>query len=173
MAMKSAHRKRFEKGPRNRFPGPQGQTTSGAASPDRKSHRERKIAFAAISAAVLLAAGYFLWPVVKLSGLFTPAGKEVAIVVSMSGFSPSRIDVRKGEPLTIRLVNKDNRFHNDGGGWHQFAIDEIGLDVRVPPLTTRTFTFTPEKTGVFDFFCDVCCGGRANPYMHGALTVMA
>jgi cytochrome c oxidase subunit II len=153
--------------PQEKSPEPVRKTTGAAAASDRK----RKIAFAALTAGVLVAAGYFLWPAIKLSGLFTPAGIEVEVAISMSGFSPSRIEVREGTPLTIRLVNKDNRFHKDGGGWHQFAIDALGVNVKVPPLETRTFTVIPTKSGVFDFYCGVCCGGRANPYMHGALTV--
>ncbi|MFV2091750.1 MAG: cupredoxin domain-containing protein [Hyphomicrobiales bacterium] len=133
--------------------------------------RNRRIIFGVLSASVLAVAAYFLWPALKLSGLFTPAGTEVVVAISMSGFSPARIEVREGQPLTIRLVNKDNRYHKDGGGWHQFAIDDLGLDVRVAPLKTKTFTLTPTKSGVFDFYCGVCCGGKANPYMHGALTV--
>ena len=151
----------------------QRQRERGAPKTAKAPGRKRIIGFGAVTLAVLLAAAYFLWPAVRTSTLFSGAEQSIEIAVSMAGFSPSRIATRAGEPLTIRLVNKDNRFHTDGGGWHQFAIDELGVDVRVPPLATRTITFTPKETGVFDFFCDVCCGGRANPYMHGALTVTA
>jgi heme/copper-type cytochrome/quinol oxidase subunit 2 len=89
----------------------------------------------------------------------------------MGGFNPSRIEARVGEPITLRLVNKDNRFHTDGGGWHQLAIDELGVDVRVPPLKTKEFTFTPNEARTYEFYCDVCCGGRQNPYMRGTLIV--
>ena len=141
MARKKQHRKSS--------PEPERKTTSAAAAPDRK----RMIAFGAVAAGVLVASAYFLWPAVKLSTLFSPATTEVEIAISMSGFSPARVEVRDGQPLTIRLVNKDNRFHTDGGGWHQFAIDELGVDIKVPPLKTRTFTLIPQKTGVFDIYC--------------------
>ena len=95
----------------------------------------------------------------------------MTVQLSMGGFNPSRIEARAGEPLTLRLVNRDNRFHTDGGGWHQFAIDELDVDVKVPPLKTQEFTFTPGESGTFEFYCDVCCGGRENPYMQGTLTV--
>lgn len=143
------------------------EAASAAAAPAPK----RKLAFAAITAGVLVAAAYFLWPALKLSALFSPTEAAVEVAISMAGYSPARIEVREGQPITIRLVNKDNRFHKDGGGWHQFAIDELGVDVKVPPLETRTITLIPEKSGIFEFYCDVCCGGRANPYMRGALTV--
>ena len=152
-----------------KHPRPKRRNTDKAAPAARK----HVMAFAGVILVVLFAAGYFLWPAVRSSALFAPAGTDIEIAVSMAGFSPSRIATRAGEPVTIRLVNKDNRYHKDGGGWHQFAIDELGVDIRVPPLETRTFTFTPEETGLFDFYCEVCCGGRANPYMHGALTVTA
>ncbi|MBI4311014.1 MAG: cupredoxin domain-containing protein, partial [Chloroflexi bacterium] len=91
----------------------------------------------------------------------------LTIEFSMSGFSPSRLVARAGEPVTLRLVNKDSKFHTDGGGWHQFAIDDLGIDVKLPPSKTQDFTFTAAKSGNFEFYCDVCCGGRENPSMQG------
>jgi plastocyanin len=89
----------------------------------------------------------------------------------MSGFSPSRIDAQAGVPLTLRFVNDDTRFHTDGGGWHQFAIDELGVDVKIAPQSTQEVTITPSASGSYEFYCNVCCGGRQNPYMVGTLTV--
>ena len=124
--------------------------------------------FGAIVLVVLALAAYLLWPAVRPSG---GAPGAVTVQLSMGGFSPSRLEGRAGEPLTLRLVNRDNRFHTDGGGWHQFAIDELGVNVQVPPLATQEFTFTPSRGGTFQFYCDVCCGGRENPSMVGTLVV--
>lgn len=89
----------------------------------------------------------------------------------MGGFSPSRIQAKAGDPITLRFVNEDSQFHTDGGGWHQFAIDDLGVNVKVPPSKTQEFTFTPTTDGTFEFYCDVCCGGKENPSMVGTLTV--
>ncbi len=154
-----------QSGPQRGSQGHQRKETSIPAPPVWK----RIIAFGIVALAVLAAAAYFLWPVVKPSGPVTPGA--VTVQLSMGGFNPSRIEAREGKPLILHLVNKDNRFHTDGGGWHQFAIDELGVDVRVPPLKAQEFTFTPTESGTFEFYCDVCCGGRQNPYMVGALIV--
>lgn len=132
--------------------------------------RKNRFLFAALSLSVVIAAGYLLWPAFRLGSLFGSA-QAVEIAVSMSGFYPERIKARVGQPLTIRMINKDNQFHSDGGGWHQFAIDELGIDFRVPPLATKDFAFIPDKPGTYGFYCDVCCGGKDNPYMHGQLIV--
>jgi hypothetical protein len=42
-----------------------------------------------------------------------------------------------------------------------------------PPLSSNAATFTPVKAGVYEFYCDICCGGRANPTMQGRLIVEA
>lgn len=89
----------------------------------------------------------------------------------MGGFSQDEVRVKAGEPITIRLTSLDNRFHTDGGGQHQWAVDELGLDLIAPPLGSSWVTFTPDEPGVYSFYCDICCGGRANPTMQGTLIV--
>jgi heme/copper-type cytochrome/quinol oxidase subunit 2 len=89
----------------------------------------------------------------------------------MGGFSQSEIRVKAGEPITIRLTSLDNRYHTDGGGQHQLAVDELDLDVIAPPLGSSWVTFMPDEPGVYPFYCDICCGGRANPTMQGRLVV--
>ncbi|MBI4562146.1 MAG: cupredoxin domain-containing protein [Candidatus Rokubacteria bacterium] len=92
---------------------------------------------------------------------------------TMGGFSHQMIRAKAGRALTIRLTSVDNRFHTDGGGKHQFAIDALGVNIIAPPLGTREATFTPTTPGVYEYYCDVCCGGRANPTMQGKLIVEA
>lgn len=99
----------------------------------------------------------------------TPGGPTV--VISMAGFTPNRLTVRAGEPVTLTLRNPDSQFHTDGGGWHQFAIDALKLDVRVPPRSMQTVALGALAPGTYEFYCDICCGGRANPSMIGILEV--
>jgi peptide/nickel transport system substrate-binding protein len=35
----------------------------------------------------------------------------------------------------------------------------------------NTVTFTPDKAGTYTFYCDICCGGKANPTMNGQIVV--
>ncbi|GBD10388.1 Nitrous-oxide reductase [bacterium HR23] len=129
----------------------------------------RFVLFGGITLAILATATFFLWRALEPVGRGAPG--TVTVSLSMGGFSPSLVEVRAGEPVTLRLVNKDNQFHTDGGGWHQFAVDELGINIKVPPLTAQNFTFTPSQAGAFVFYCDVCCGGRESPFMQGVLVV--
>ncbi|MCC6611851.1 MAG: cupredoxin domain-containing protein [Anaerolineae bacterium] len=132
----------------------------------------RAIAFYALGIVVLGAAGYLL-----VSGLFpslpTAAPNTIDISASMSGFSSNIIHVRAGEEVTVRLTSVDNQFHTDGGGQHQWAVDELGLNIVAPALGSESLTFIPDQQGTYTFYCDICCGGRANPTMQGTLIVEA
>lgn len=131
---------------------------------------KRQIAFGVVAVVVLGIAAYLLWPAVR-PGELAPAG-VITVNLTMAGFNPNYIEARAGEPLTLRLVNRDSSFHPDGG-WHQFAIDELQVDVNVPAGTTQDFSFTPAVEGTYRFYCSVCCGGQANPAMWGTLEVTA
>jgi heme/copper-type cytochrome/quinol oxidase subunit 2 len=52
-------------------------------------------------------------------------------------------------------------------------VDEFKVSVVAPPEGSKTVTFTPDKPGTYTFYCDICCGGRANPTMQGKLIVEA
>lgn len=140
--------------------------------PRRKHKTARTIAFSALAAVILVVAGYLV-----VSGLFpklpTSAPNTIDISGSMSGFSSNVIHVRAGEEVTLRLTSLDNQYHTDGGGQHQWAVDELGLNVIAPALGSESLNFTPDQAGTYTFYCDICCGGRANPTMQGTLIVEA
>lgn len=122
-------------------------------------------------AAILVLAGVLaLAPVLDLRPAPPPPGAQ-AVVISMAGFTPNRFTVVAGRPITLTIENPDSQFHTDGGGWHQFAIDDIKLDVRIAPHSTKTVTLPALSAGTYQFYCDICCGGRANPSMLGVLEV--
>ncbi|MFV2033114.1 MAG: cupredoxin domain-containing protein [Gammaproteobacteria bacterium] len=91
--------------------------------------------------------------------------------ISMSGWKPALIRAKSGQPISITMINMDNRFHTDGGGWHGFTVPAFGVDEQVGPKKTRTFTFTPTRPGNYVFYCEICCGGKENPFMRGELIV--
>jgi plastocyanin len=134
--------------------------------------RRNVLSFGLITAGAIGGAGYFLWPVLRQSTLSTPEA-TTSVAISMSGFSPNLLTARVGQRIDLQLINRDNSLHSDGGGWHQFAIDDLGLDFMVAPLSESEVSFTVDSPGTYDFYCGVCCGGRANPYMHGQLVVEA
>ena len=123
------------------------------------------------AAVVILAGIVALAPMLDLRRAAPPAAGAQAVVISMAGFSPDRVTVPAGQPITLSIENPDSQFHTDGGGWHQFAIDTLRLDVRVAPHATKTVTLPALSAGRYEFYCDICCGGRANPSMIGILEV--
>ena len=97
--------------------------------------------------------------------------KTVNIQAAMDGFDIKEIHAKVGETIKVNLRSMDNSMHSDGGGKHQFAIDELGVSIVAQPMSINSGAFTPHKPGTYTFYCDICCGGRANPTMNGKLIV--
>jgi heme/copper-type cytochrome/quinol oxidase subunit 2 len=89
----------------------------------------------------------------------------------MAGFQPAELEIPADEPTAVRLVNPDSSFHTDGGGVHQFASPELGVDVKVQPESEAVVEIPASKPGTYTFYCDVCCGGKENPTMRGTVVV--
>ena len=137
----------------------------------RRQQRIRSVIFTAIAISVLGLASYYL-----VTAFFRPAlppmtGNVIDVAADMGGFDKPEIQVKVGEPVTIRLTSLDNSHHTDGGGKHQWAVDELGVSIIAPPEGSNYTSFTPDKPGSYTFYCDICCGGRANPNMNGTLIV--
>jgi cytochrome c oxidase subunit II len=133
--------------------------------------RYRSVVFVGIVIVVIGFAGLFLKPAIFRPAPPPMAGNVIDIAADMAGFSQYEIRVKAGEPVTVRLESLDNRYHIDGGGKHQWAVDELGVDIIAQPLSFNYATFTPETPGTYMFYCDICCGGRLNPSMQGTLIV--
>jgi len=131
----------------------------------------RAITFGVIAMLVLGLTGYLLASAFSTPEMPKRAGNVIDIAADMGGFSLKEIRVKAGEPVTVRLTNLDNQYHADGGGKHQWAVDELGVSIIAPPKGSNVATFTPDQPGEYTFYCDICCGGRANPAMQGKLTV--
>jgi len=99
----------------------------------------------------------------------TAGGREV--VITMGGFSPAHIVEAAGKPFSLTIINPDSSFHTDGGGWHQFGSDSLKLDVRIAPHSRETITLGPLPPGRYEFYCDICCGGKTSPSMQGILEI--
>lgn len=122
---------------------------------------------------MLSLAGYLLVKAFSAPKLPEMAGNVIDVTADMGGFDKDEIRLKVGEPVTIRLTSLDNEHHTDGGGQHQWAVDELDVSVIAPPEGSNTITFIPDKPGVYTYYCDICCGGRANPTMQGTLIVEA
>ena len=139
----------------------------------RRQQRLRGIAFAVVLLGVLGVAGSLLVSAFSAPKLTPLAGNVIDVAASMDGFDKTRITVKVGQPVTLRLTSMDNSMHTDGGGRHQWAVDAFKVSVVAPAQGSNTVNFTPDKVGTYMFYCDICCGGRANPSMQGTLVVEA
>lgn len=148
------------------------QTRKERAARRAQQKRTRMITFGVIALLVLGTAGYLLASAFS-SKTPPPAANVIDVSADMSGFSLKEIRVKAGEPVTVRLTSLDNSYHTDGGGKHQWAVDELNVNIIAPPEGSNWATFTPDKPGTYTFYCDICCGGRANPTMQGKLIVEA
>ncbi len=133
--------------------------------------RIRAVIFVGITIVVLGLTGFLL-----KSAFFKPvpsamAGNVMDVAADMSGFNKKELRIKVSEPVTLRLTSLDNSHHTDGGGKHQWAVDELGVSIVAEPESSAYKTFTPDKPGTYTYYCDVCCGGRANPTMQGKLIV--
>ncbi len=141
----------------------------GARPRRRLTSRDKKAIFVVVLVAIVILAGTML---LRSAETGAPRDTTATVVhVSMSGFEPSTITARAGTPLRIDLINGDNRYHTDGGGWHNFAIDEFSLNATVEPSGQAIFSVPTDGPGVYGWYCSMCCGGRANPAMNGRLVV--
>ena len=136
-----------------------------------RRERIRGAAFAGIALTVLATAGSLLWGAFNRQKPPPMAGNVIDVAADMAGFDKPEIRVKLGQPVTIRLSSLDNSHHTDGGGKHQWAVDELGVNIVAQPLGSQYATFTPQQAGSYTFYCDICCGGRANPSMNGTLVV--
>ncbi len=138
----------------------------------RRRHQQIRTAiFGVLVLGVLGLAGFYL-----KQAFFRPppppmAGNVIDVAASMDGFDRTEIQVKRGQPITIRLTSLDNSAHTDGGGKHQWAVDELGVNIIAQPEGSSYATFTPQQNGTYMFYCDICCGGKANPMMNGKLVV--
>ena len=104
----------------------------------------------------------------------TSAGAvDLVMRIDMAGFTPPDLDAPADRPIRLRIVNPDNSHHSDGGGVHGFTVPSLGVDVKVPPLTSMVITIPAAPAGEYAFYCDTCCGGKENPSMNGTLRMRA
>ena len=121
-------------------------------------------------AAAVLVLGPALWLIRPMST--NAMGADYSVNMSMTGFTPPNFSVPAGKPVSIQFNNVDSPFHGiTNGALHQFAIDELGIDVRLDGKQSTVITLPAMEPGSYEFYCNVCCGGKVNPSMRGTITV--
>ena len=128
-----------------------------------------KYAFGAIVAVVLLGG---LW--LAFGNFLTRPGAAVgsiSVQSSMAGFTPAEIHVKAGSTVTLDWWTEDAAMHLQNGV-HTMISPELGLNEALAAEGRRAVAWTvPNKPGTYDVWCDSCCGGKANPQMHGKIVV--
>ncbi len=88
--------------------------------------------------------------------------REIHITARQFEFQPRTITLRNGKPVKLIITSMDVD--------HGFAIDDLGIDKKIPAGQSREVTFTPDHDGKFRFYCSVICGdGHKN--MSGEIIV--
>ena len=78
-------------------------------------------------------------------------------------FSPSKITLKKGAPVVLRLSSEDRA--------HGFLVKPLGVDADIEPGQVTDLAITPDATGEYAVICDHYCGlGHGNMMM--TLTVV-
>jgi heme/copper-type cytochrome/quinol oxidase subunit 2 len=91
------------------------------------------------------------------------AEDTIEVVASERGFEPRVINLRKGDPVRLRLTTADRE--------HCFALDAYRVEKRILPGRATVVEFTPGKTGTFPFQCCLEEGAAAEKE-HGRLVVV-
>lgn len=90
---------------------------------------------------------------------------ELLAIQPMSGnWQPNEIRVERGKPVRLKIRNVETVSHG-------FALPEFDIGVtEIKPGEVKVIDFTPDKAGVFPFFCTVWCSNE-HMEMSGKLIV--
>ena len=78
------------------------------------------------------------------------AGRSIQITAKRFEYSPNQITIKKGVPVTLELTSLDRT--------HGFNCPGLGVRADIEPGKKTIVRLMPQKTGVFEFHCDVFCG---------------
>ncbi len=85
-----------------------------------------------------------------LSGQEVQDARVIRITASMFHYSPARIELKKGVPVTLELRSLDRL--------HGFNIPDLGVRADVPPGQSVRVDILTGKAGRYLFLCDIFCG---------------
>lgn len=77
-------------------------------------------------------------------------GPVVKITASRFHFTPNRITLIKGQPVTLELISEDVT--------HGFMIRPLKIDTDIKPGEMKDISVTPDVEGTFKAICDHYCG---------------
>ena len=84
--------------------------------------------------------------------------RVVTISAKRFEFTPNQITLKRGEPVTLRVLAEDRD--------HGFYQKDLKIELDLSPDHASEVTFTPDKVGKFVAICDHFCGsGHGNMKM--------
>ena len=92
----------------------------------------------------------------------TPQPLELTVTATDIAYDTGNISAKVSQNININ-------FMNDGALEHNFIIDEFGIDNLLKAGENIAISFTPEKPGSYEFYCNVA--GHLEAGMKGTLTV--
>ncbi len=91
---------------------------------------------------------------------------EVYMVAVRSSFEPTKIEVNKGDKVTIYMTNIEQTTDE----LHGFGLNEYNINIVADPGETKVIEFVADKQGVFPFYCTNFCSAL-HQEMQGYLLV--
>lgn len=90
------------------------------------------------------------------------APRVVPLTLQKYAYSPDRIELKKGETVTLELRSLDRV--------HGFNLAAFKIRMDVGPDAPVQVEITPDQAGTFEFHCDIFCGS-GHEEMDGVLVV--
>ncbi|MBC8647445.1 MAG: cupredoxin domain-containing protein [Thermoanaerobaculia bacterium] len=91
------------------------------------------------------------WVMLFVGPALAAEPKKVTVVAKKYEFTPSRIELKAGEPVEITFESKDTK--------HGFSVKELDVEkVTFEKGKPATVKLTPQKPGTYDFKCSKFCG---------------
>ena len=122
-------------------------------------HKDKNVWLGLAAVLVLLVCSHLSLARSSENGVVIPDGKPVLsaegekvikITAKQFEFSPREIKLKKGQPVVLELTTLDRS--------HGFNCPDLGVRADIEPGKVSRVRLVPQKTGSFDFTCDIFCG---------------
>jgi len=98
----------------------------------------------------LAIAGLLAMTGLNIHSALSEDSKTIKISAKRYEFAPSEITLKKGVPVILQLSSEDRS--------HGFYAPSLNLRADILPGKVTELKVTPQKTGDYDFYCDIFCG---------------
>jgi plastocyanin len=92
----------------------------------------------------------------------TPEPLNITLLATDIAYDADNISAAVGQTVNVEFVN-------NGALEHNFIIDEFGIDNLLQSGESSTISFTLEKAGSYEYYCNVA--GHLEAGMKGTITV--